>query len=300
MKSVFFAVGLALACGGPELGEPRTLEQVDDIDVLVEDESTLEPDNLDGLEPVDVGALAPLGQTSQAFTARTSPAFQLGTQTGPDQLRCNKTSSGQSCRIPASKAMTYCFNRNTGLPNGFNATRSTEIQGRINGFVDVGAGWTWTQAMEDLFTGNCLNQPHNIQILSTTNSCGASGTGSNNIKDYGCKVGSSVTNLTEGSGVVGSYASEGACSVRVDLPDIELKFATATQRSRAFKHAVGHGIAACLGIGGRSTIELVNSRIDMNVAAEQAVLSEGERCMLQNYTATANGQFNQSGTCSTD
>lgn len=231
-----------------------------------------------------------IGELEQGFTARVSTNFQYGTQTGTQHRRCNRTTSGQVCRIPDTKSQVWCEN---GSPLGYSA----DITAVINGFDDMS---TWSFPFASIpALGTCADAFKNLSIKVQTDGCGANGTASNNITDYVCITEGTATNLTEGPGVVGSYQSRNFCEVKIDWTQLTNKGLNNTEDHNYFKHAVAHGIAQCIGLGGKTNNNAQATSENMRADVANTSLSTGETCMAQNFTTASPGQFNHTVfTCS--
>mgnify|MGYP001587797310 CR=1 FL=1 len=229
-------------------------------------------------DDVDIIDAGEIGEAGQAFSAPTSPSFQLGSQTGGSRQRCNRTSSGQVCQIPPRKDMTWCGSGDGAYIN--------DMVGVVNGFDDV-PGWSFPLAAT-LFSP-CSAVFRNIEVISQSDGCGANGTASNDVKDYVCNTFSQTTGLSEAAGVVGSYQTSVLCQVKVDFTQLLAKGTTDAIDHFYYKHAVAHGVAACLGIGGRAGFASTYASRQALAGVAVAVLSPGEVCTLQAFSAPSNG-----------
>jgi hypothetical protein len=228
-----------------------------------------------------------LGQLEQGFGAKVTPTYQYGTQTGGNAQRCNKTSAGQVCRIPSTKAVQWC--------GAFPLPYSQDLAGVVNGFDDMST-WSFSPV------GDCNFVFKNIEVRHQVDGCGTNGTASTDIKDYVCNDYAFVSGLTEGAEVVGSYESQQTCVVKVDLQQLISKGTNETQDRNFARHAFAHGIAACIGIGGRSgLVTNFASRHLMNGNVSMAVLTAGERCAAESFTLSQPGKFfNVTPACPSD
>ena len=237
------------------------------------------------------------GSVEQAMSAPTSPTYQYGTRTSTTQQRCDRSAAGQVCNIPNTKSMKFCyFNEN---PSGFSNDDSADIESAVT-MMRGAFGWGWTAATQDIFTGMCGATDANVRLF--VRSVGSSGTASNDIKDY-AKVNtfSSVTGLTEGAGVVGSYQKHSGCDIYIDRTDILAKGASTADDRRLMRHAVAHALLACVGIGGRSSVASNHSsRNDINTSVERNSMTAGEKCTLENFSTSSGTSFVNSGSCPSD
>lgn len=238
--------------------------------------------------PIDDDDDEEIGTSHQTYNAPVSPNYQLGTQTGSARQRCNRTASGQVCSIPHSRTLKYCVD----FPLG--AAIESDIVGDTA--ARAGAiGWTFTKVAD------CGDA--NIQF--SLSSVGASGTASNDVKDYVTVLFSNTTSLSENelpgeAEVVGQYQKHTSCNVRIDKDDILAKGTSNSQDQNGWRHAAMNGLGKCIGIGGRTINAQISSRnlFDLNTIA--VALSPGEDCVLSGYSPINNGNFFNAGTCSTD
>lgn len=159
--------------------------------------------------------------------------------------------------------------------------------------LDTISGWTFTQAPK--FT-DCFGTPQDIIVVNTP--VGASGTASNDVKDYGIPVWTTVgglqgglVDLTEDVGVSGQYQNWTVCQARVDGNDIYAKGTSATQDANGMNHAAAHAIEGCLGIGGRTTGSAFASRNSFAPATVATSISTGETCALAAFSLVNPGHF---------
>ncbi len=234
----------------------------------------------DGFEEQDLGTI------EQEYRAELSPSFQMGANTSTAHLRCNRSSAGQICSIPQFKIIEVFS------PSGqFTAAQQTLIDG-VTTAIDVTTNF-------DIHKTTVTTPPFGKVRLSLLNSA-VSGSLSSNIEGYSGVQYTSPTNLTENQfkgfgapNVVGSYQDHGACVVNIDVADILNKGANATEDDRLFKHAVGHAILVCAGLGSRSDAgaNSVYSRRSIQLAANLSATTLGERCVLDSYTLNNNTDF---------
>lgn len=264
---------LALACGSA----PEN-EWIIDYDLTMEPE----PDPAVDTE-TDPSELVQLGQP---MSAPVTPTFQIGTRTSSSRMRCDRSTSGQVCQIPPTKSIAWCG----GAPLPYSA----DLQPVVDIF-DAVSGWTYT------FGNTSCSSFFNIKVQTQADGCGSNGTGSNNINDYVCTTFNNTTSLTEGSGVVGQYQRSDNCTVKIDDQQITAKVSDADGRRRLFRHAWAHGLAECVGLGGRNSVASNHAtRVDINSSVERTSLTSGEVCTLQNYSTSSNTTFSNSGTCASD
>lgn len=215
-----------------------------------------------------------LGTVAQGMSAPTTPNFQLGTRTASSAMRCDKTTTSQVCGIPSKKSFTWC--RNRANPSGFSTDQQNMIDQIVAQFGTIQT-YVFSKKPLDPTTGICDGD---IDFNAGLNACGATGTASNNINDYVCQIFSGVTALSEGAGVAGQYESHSGCIIKLDNFDLENKGLNATEDQNYFKHAVAHGLAGCLGIGGRNTTSAIASRTTMSATVSQTALSGCEQQSL--------------------
>lgn len=241
-----------------------------------------------------------LGTLEQGFGGKVTPTYQHGTRTGSTRMACDKVTSSQVCAVPPATNMTYCIHT-MGSGQLFSAAEATLIRNEIEAFDATRPNWTLT---ETLLT-NCAGFTGHIPFFA--NAVGSSGTSSSNVNDYG-KIGSfgTLTNLTEGSGVVGSYQSWSKCTINIDRVDILAKGANQVQDDLGLEHAALHSFFGCLGIGGKdSGPSDYASRILFNPASmvqpEADQPSPGENCQLNAYSLSEDGKYFQlAPDCTTD
>lgn len=245
-------------------------------------------DDADALESGD-----DLGSVAQPFGAKVTPSFQFGTRNVAPRQRCDRASSGQVCLIPPKKTLSWCSA--TGFTQGF----ANDVIDGVN-ILDAVPGWSFPLA-DTVFTP-CVSSTHEIEINIQSDGCGTSGTAGNNIQDYVCNDFTSLTSLTEGAGVVGNYQSWGLCKVKIDMNQILAKGASDAIDHNFFKHALQHGLEACVAVGARPGLaSTYASRTAMNGNTPVTALSPGETCAMQSYTLSVPGQFfNDTPDCTQD
>jgi hypothetical protein len=246
-----------------------------------------------------------LGELEEPFRGKNTPSFQYGTQTGGDKAKCNKTSTGQVCSIPAQRNWTYCIQSSPG-GSGFSGAVRTRIESDLTALdTSLGTlGWDIVNDGDILF-GSCCDtctlsgQPPKIVILNAN--VGASGSASNDVKDYAAVSFGGTQALTEGSGVVGQYQSHSKCTISINETDILAKGTNATQDNNGVDHALLHGMMACLGIGARTTSSGLASRRLFQPSTTATNVSTGESCQLNEHTLSDPGQYNlKTPQCSSD
>lgn len=233
------------------------------------------------------------GQIEQGFTGKVTPSFQHGTQTGGGRNQCDRTSAGQVCSVPAKKNWTYCIAMNLpgSVPNGRTAATRSRISAMFASIDSAYSGWGFTEVLD--FLNGCPTSGSNpADIVVHKNPVGSSGTGSSDVKDYATISFGTTASLTEGTGVVGSYQSHGFCSITLDDVDILAKGSNATQDNNGIDHAAAHELLACMGIGARAVSGNRASRQQFDPSTVATARNSGEDCMISNYLATANGQYN--------
>jgi hypothetical protein len=226
----------------------------------------------------DQGNLVEIGQTEQAYTATRTANYQLGTQTAAAHRQCNRSSTGQVCSVPKTKNFTYCIN------SGFTNPEIALISNEVNILDTLLTGWTFTYE-SDLLTGQCLVS-NTLQF--TPGSCGTSGTATGNIENYACNTLSGITNLTEGVVAldpVGSYQAHSQARGKIDVTDINAKFATTTQRENAKRHATKFILLSSIGLGSRNdgASNTFGSRPDL-ANFLLGTLTAGEKCRVDSFT----------------
>lgn len=238
-----------------------------------------------------------IGELEQGFRGKETPNFQYGTRTGSTKQRCDKTTAGQVCAIPPSKTLTYCIHLGTAIggpdSQSFVGTQNARVSSIIEGFDAISDFVLTPTATQD-----CFFSPGNMSIFKGP--AGSAGTGSGDVKDYANTSMSSMTGLTEGAGVVGSYQTWGHCSWNIDVDDILAKGTSSTQDNNGLDHAAAHSLMVCLGIGGRTGDGGRASRNLFNPASTAVVVSNGESCQLQGFTLSDPGQFNLNPDCASD
>lgn len=242
-----------------------------------------------------------LGEAAEPFTAPVSDHFQLGTQTGTGQSRCDRTSVGQSCVVADHKTRGYCTN-GSGFADGLGVARNTAYAA-IQALDAQLSTWSFSVTEYELFQDKCFEGGPG-PILGTTEdihlvkgAVGASGSASNDIKDYVKVTWGPFTGLSEGAGVKGNYQSAFGCNVTIDVADLIAKSAGGLQPAfdRLVTHATQHGVLACLGMGGRTVASgflASSTRGIVNQAQAFGALTTAEKCVMDGYVAAANGQFN--------
>jgi hypothetical protein len=242
---------------------------------------------VDDFEPDAVGD-AGMGTAVQAFSAKNSPTFQYGARTGSGNVACDKVTTGQVCAIPTKKKIQLAYETDG---TGFNNFEQSIINTVMSqDFGQSGMGFTFTGPVDD----DDQNIPaDSLRMLIAPGAC-SGGTSSNNIEAYSCATTlSSLTNLSEQTGVTGNYQTFGGCAVNIDRSDIYAKGADSTQDAHLFAQAVGHVIAVCTGIGANTTAAASGkiTRRTLNLTANLQGLTAGDVCRAASYNPNSNGQY---------
>jgi hypothetical protein len=233
-----------------------------------------------------------LGLLEQDLSAPLTPTYQFGTRTATARGRCDKVSAGQVCVVPPKKTISYCIDQTCiaglpgCLPTPFTEAQYQRVKSIINVF-DARTGWTFNEA--DRF--NCFGVP--ADLIVSVQGVGSSGTASNDIRNYGTNIWTTVggaqgglVDLTESGGVAGSYQKWTVCRAQVDVVDILAKGASAAQDNAIFDHAAGHAIAACMGLGSTESLTanaFTRRGVNGNLLANSLTL--GDACSLDQFSA---------------
>jgi hypothetical protein len=234
-----------------------------------------------------------IGTVAQGFRGKPTPNNQFGARPSGGRDKCDKTTSSQTCIIPPAKTLTYCVERFT----SFSSSEATRIENAIEQF-DSATDFALNNVTP--IGGDCGTVSPLPHMSWKPGSQGSSGTASNDIKDYAMSFPSGLVNLTEGSGVVGSYQNWTFCDSRIDIVDINAKGTTTTADNQGLDHAATHTLVNCLGVGTRPGGAGLASRALFSPTSAATGLSGGEACQIQNFTLTDPGQFNHTSACSTD
>lgn len=264
MVKKLFALLMLAACAGTDAGT--------------------EPENGDEI----YGSI--VGELKQEFRGKETATTQFGTQTGTQRNRCDKTSSGQVCAIPPKKTLNYCIENIQG--SNWPGSTLNQVSTRIEAF-DAGSDFTLNP--HSAFGNFCSSLTNPVMdIIVYSRPVGSSGTGSSNVKDYGTSVFGTLSSLTEGSGVVGSYVSWQWCEMGIDVTDILNKGANSSEDANGIDHAASKSLTECLGLGGRS-VGTINraTRTTFSPGSIATALSSAESCQLLNFTLSDPGQFNE-------
>ncbi len=244
-----------------------------------------------------------LAELEQGLSAKTTPNFQYGTSTGSTKLRCNKTTPGQACAIPPKKAgISVCIDtiHASGTGTVFTAAETSRIAAFVNA-VDARTGWDFDiDNVGGTPVCDAQNRSPQADLTFVVASVGSSGSASNDIANYGMPFFSGLTGLSEGAGVVGQYQKWTTCTARVDIVDAYAKGANATEDAKFVDHAAAHGLAGCVGIGGRSGNNGRASDTVMNSGNSHTGYSAGENCVLDSFSAASPTTFENVGTCGSD
>jgi hypothetical protein len=186
---------------------------------------------------------------------------------------------------------------NPNLPTNFSDAQETVYRAFLT-TVDNVSGWTITQAAKGT---DCFASSYDIIVVQS--SVGSSGTGSNDVKDYGIPfwttaggTAGGLVNLTESGGVAGSYQKWTVCQARVDMVDVLAKGTSSSADQRGMDHAGTHAIAGCLGLGGVPVAsDNRATRILFDPTTTATGLAAGESCMLQSFATSSPSNWGNSG-----
>lgn len=227
-----------------------------------------------------------LGQLEQSITVKRSPTFQHGAQTSASRPQCNRTNAAQLCSVPAQNNPDWC------LDQQFTAAQKSRIRTIVQTLDTLLAPFVFS---EFDFSGNeCALFSDQVELRFLVGTCSGD-TGSNNIEAYSCGTTGSVTALTEGSGVVGTYQKHVQFLSTIDRADILAKGANATEDNNIFDHAVARAALTYLGVGTRTDAGANGfaSRRTLAPTLSLSLMTNGERCRLESYTGTTGSELNQ-------
>lgn len=227
-----------------------------------------------------------LGQYEQPYSARVTTNYQFGSQTATAHKQCDRVSSGQVCSVPAFK--TIEVGGDASLTIGNLLEMSTVIN-RLDAATNFD--------VHAVSIGN-PPAPNTVRLILSVGA--VSGTLSSNIEGYSSVTFVSTTGLTEGvadADPVGQYQKHGACTGKLDTTDINNKGTNATEDINLFRHAVGHAIEACMGLGSRDDAgaNAVYSRRTVIPGTDLGGMTAGETCRANSYSTTNNGDFSNQG-----
>ena len=228
---------------------------------------------------------ADLSQLEQGYAAKHTLNYQLGVDVSQQRMQCTRTAPSQTCSLLTTKNITfYIESADFGPPGtGYN----DEIFTYVSQLDAALTTWTFTEVFDP-------NTP-NILLVFRRGLCDGSYTNSS-IAAFSClSLVSTGANLTEDTGVTGSYTTHHGATVFIDMGDITRRANTAIRRLRLLRHAAGHGTLAAIGLGGRLDVaaDQFVSRMQVGVDWSGATISSGELCRAESYDPTSNGVFSR-------
>lgn len=236
--------------------------------------------------PLDSEAdLGELGEAHQPFAAKRTLNYQLGVDSSDARMQCTRTNPAQTCSILNTKNVTFYIEAADFGPPG--TGYNDEIYAYVTQLDSALSSWTFTEIFDPATPG--------IVMVFRRGPC-PGGFSSSSIAAFSClTLAATGQNLTEGTGVTGSYTTHAGATVWIDMGDLTQRATTTIRRLRLLRHATGHGTLAAIGLGGRgdSDASAFVSRMLVDVDWSGATISSGEDCRAESYDPTANGQFNR-------
>jgi hypothetical protein len=211
-----------------------------------------------------------LGQIEQPYIYLDSATRQWGTQTGPDQLSCNKTSTGQTCTFAQFKKIELA------RPNAWTTSQKNTLSLLASALQSRFTGWTFTVA-----DSSAAPAAGFVRLLFASGA--VAGSLSSTVNGYRTVNFFSPVSLTEGqqaglAAPVGNYQRHGSCSATIDFADIEAKGATSSEDLKIQDHIIGNAIMVCMGVGTRNDTPLTLSQRTLNPSSTMSAGSAGEVC----------------------
>lgn len=236
-----------------------------------------------------------LGQVEQAYGAKETDTLQFGTT--PGGMRCNKTSTGQTCNFLRVKPnVKVCVDYTLPIsPGPLSGIEGAYASNGLNN-VDIAApSYTFDYSNSDLGFGCSATGSAGSHIIIRKGTLSGSSS-SNNKNDFARPVFSDLTNLSEQTGVVGNYASAGNCIITFDAAKCKAKGATSSEDERYCTNAVAFAVAGCLGIGGQQASQAttrITALTPMSSTQFANALSAAETCQMTSLSLTNDGNFQE-------
>jgi hypothetical protein len=222
-----------------------------------------------------------LGQTEQPLAAN-GPNY--GISTAASHIVCDKVNSGQSCVVPKSLQLTYCY-------TGFTAAQQSRFDSDFGNFNSENAQhFSFGRAL--ISTADCLAGVAGsgaIKVRPGTGNCSGGGT-SGTIDSYVCFVPGGLTALTES--VPGTWQRWAGGDIFVDSSDLITQDGTVS--GCVGDHGIRHAAAAAAGLGANNPScanDLGACMTDRSITPKtfngtcvHAQLSNQEKCEASSYT----------------
>jgi hypothetical protein len=170
---------------------------------------------------------------------------KYGVSTASSRITCRSDGpSGQSCLVPTSKTIQYCYSNAGGT---WSAAEITQAQNFGAGNLQSLNSFTFSRqfAGQQSEQNNCANAGLMTKLIKGTCSGGST---SANIEAFVCWTPANTASLTES--LPGSWSKQQGGTIVVDLADINAHADSACVEG----HGIKHMLAAVAGIGNDTTV----------------------------------------------
>jgi hypothetical protein len=235
-----------------------------------------------------------IAELEQAFGAKQSASWQFGSTTTTAHFQCDRFNAAQTCSVPRTKNIQIAY-----TPGAeFYAGEILAVAAQFDAGLDAGldAGWVLSvvRSSDDLGVDQ-------VRLLIQTGNVPGDLLGA--IEGYSGVTYTSLVNLTEGvapgaNTPTGQYRTHSGCAGTIDQVDLDAKLNPA-DLPVGRRHAIGHAIEACLGLGSVNTNHAFYSRRALQPTLSMNALTTGEACRANSFQATNNGDYSTvtSSTC---